>query len=56
MTNTLIRPAVRADLPRLTEIYNHYIIHTPVTFDTRPWTVEQRVPWFEQFAKTVDIA
>jgi phosphinothricin acetyltransferase len=52
MTNTLIRPAVRADLPRLTEIYNHYIIHTPVTFDTRPWTVEQRVPWFEQFAKT----
>ena len=23
-----IRPANRADLPRLTEIYNHYVIHT----------------------------
>jgi phosphinothricin acetyltransferase len=28
-----IRPANRADLPRLTEIYNYYVIHTPVTFD-----------------------
>ena len=24
-----IRPADRADLPRLTEIYNHYVVHTP---------------------------
>src|ERR1700758_352655 len=45
-----IRPASRADLPRLTEIYNHYIIHTPVTFDVEPYTVERRVVWFEQFA------
>jgi phosphinothricin acetyltransferase len=52
MTNTLIRPALRADLPRLTEIYNHYVIHTPITFDIRPWTAEERVPWFEQFAET----
>ncbi len=50
--NPLIRPALRTDLPRLTEIYNHYVIHTPVTFDTHPWTVEERVPWFEQFAAT----
>jgi phosphinothricin acetyltransferase len=46
----VIRPAVRADLPRLTEIYNHYVIHTPVTFDLEPYTVERRVAWFEQFA------
>jgi phosphinothricin acetyltransferase len=52
MTNTLIRPALRADLPRLTEIYNHYVILTPITFDIRPWTAEERVPWFEQFAET----
>jgi phosphinothricin acetyltransferase len=43
------RSATRGDLPRLTEIYNHYVIHTPITFDMKPWTVEQRVAWFEQF-------
>ena len=47
-----IRPASRADLPRLTEIYNHYVIHTPVTFDLEPYTVERRVAWFEQFSLT----
>ncbi|HET9166547.1 MAG TPA: GNAT family N-acetyltransferase, partial [Candidatus Angelobacter sp.] len=47
-----IRPANRADLPRLTEIYNHYVIHTPVTFDVEPYTVERRVAWLEQFALT----
>jgi len=45
-----IRPANRADLPRLTEIYNHYVIHTPVTFDVEPYTVERRGAWFDQFA------
>jgi phosphinothricin acetyltransferase len=44
-----IRGATRADLPRLTEIYNHYVIHTAVTFDIEPYTVERRVAWFEQF-------
>src|SRR5436309_751165 len=44
-----IRPASRDDLPRLTEIYNHYVIHTPITFDLEPYTVERRVAWFEQF-------
>jgi len=47
-----IRPADRADLPRLTEIYNHYVIHTPVTFDLEPYTVERRAAWFEQFSLT----
>lgn len=47
-----IRPARRSDLPRLTEIYNHYVIHTPVTFDLEPYTVERRTAWFEQFATT----
>jgi phosphinothricin acetyltransferase len=44
-----IRPAVRADLPRLTEIYNYYVVNTPVTFDIEPYTVEQRAAWFGQF-------
>jgi len=47
-----IRPARRSDLPRLTEIYNHYVIHTPVTFDLEPYTVERRTAWFEQFVTT----
>lgn len=44
-----IRPTTKVDLPRLTEIYNHYVIHTPVTFDIEPYTVERRAAWFEQF-------
>jgi phosphinothricin acetyltransferase len=44
-----IRPATRADVPRLTEIYNHYVIHTSVTFDVEPYTVERRELWFQQF-------
>jgi phosphinothricin acetyltransferase len=43
---------VRNDLPRLTEIYNQYVVHAPVTFDNEPYTVERRVQWFQQFANT----
>ena len=46
------RTATRTDIPRLTEIYNHYVIHTPVTFDLEPYTVERRMEWFAQFAPT----
>jgi phosphinothricin acetyltransferase len=45
-----IRPAVKPDLPRLTEIYNYYVVNTAVTFDIEPYTVERRTAWFEQFA------
>lgn len=51
MDEIRIRPAFAADLPRLTEIYNHYVIHTPVTFDLEPYTIEGRRPWFEQFSE-----
>jgi phosphinothricin acetyltransferase len=46
----LVRPATDADLPRLNEIYNHYIVNTPITFDIEPWTVEQRREWFTHYA------
>lgn len=52
MATLLIRPAVCDDLPRLTEIYNHYVIHSAVTFDLEPYTVERRMTWFAQFATT----
>ena len=44
-----IRAANREDLPRLTEIYNHYI-SMPTTFDTEPFTVDQRAEWFAHYA------
>jgi len=33
--------------PRLTEICNHYVTHTTVTFHVTPFTAEQRREWFD---------
>ncbi len=52
MAAVKIRPAVRDDLPRLTEIYNYYVINTPITFDIEPVTVESRVSWFNEHTGT----
>jgi phosphinothricin acetyltransferase len=52
MAEVLLRPAARADLARLTGIYNHYVVNTPVTFDVEPYTIEGRESWFAQFAAT----
>ncbi|MEV0368358.1 N-acetyltransferase family protein [Streptomyces sp. NPDC050636] len=41
----LVRAGVEADLPALTELYNHYIRETSITFDREPYTPEQRRPW-----------
>jgi phosphinothricin acetyltransferase len=49
MSEVRIRSAATADLLRLTEIYNHYVIHTSVTFDVEPYSVEKRSAWLEQF-------
>ena len=40
------------DLPALTEIYNHYVEHTHVTFDLEPFTVDERREWFGHYAET----
>jgi phosphinothricin acetyltransferase len=50
MTEIRIRPAEHQDLTRITAIYNHYVVNTPVTFDVEPYTVERRQPWFAQFS------
>lgn len=47
-----IRFAESADLNRLVEIYNHYVVETHVTFDTEPFAVAERIQWFNQFAET----
>ena len=51
MTPPVIRPARETDLPALTDIYNHYVIHTPITFDLLPFSIEQRRDWFEEHAR-----
>ena len=48
MSDMKIRPATRDDLPRLTEIYNYYVINTPITFDLVPVTADQRARWFHE--------
>lgn len=46
-----IRSGEESDLPRLLEIYNHYIEHTSITFDVEPKTLAERKVWFDAFSK-----
>jgi len=48
MNHVTTRPAVLSDLPRLAEIYNHYILNTPITFNTQPFSLEGFAGWFEE--------
>jgi phosphinothricin acetyltransferase len=52
MSEMRIRAAERADLARMTELYNYYVLNTPVTFDVEAYTVERREAWFAQFGVT----
>jgi phosphinothricin acetyltransferase len=52
MIDIQIRSAERRDLTRITEIYNHYVLNTPVTFDVDAYTVDGREAWFAQFNTT----
>ena len=47
--NVLIRAARSSDLPALTDIYNHYVVSSVVTFDLVTKSVEERREWFDQF-------
>ena len=51
MTDDLtIRSAVDADLTQLADLYNHYILTSPATFDTEPHTVETKRQWFANYS------
>jgi len=50
MSEMRIRTAERADLARITEIYNYYVLNTSVTFDVEAYTVARREAWFAQFS------
>ncbi len=47
-----VRSGVEGDLDALTAIYNHYVRETPITFDTAPFTPEERRPWLLPTLKT----
>ena len=40
------------DYARIVDIYNHYVLNSPATFDTQPFSLGERAPWFAQFAAT----
>ncbi len=44
-TEVQVRPGVESDLGALTDIYNHYVRETPITFDTAVFSPEERRPW-----------
>ncbi|NJN04050.1 MAG: N-acetyltransferase [Leptolyngbyaceae cyanobacterium SL_1_1] len=48
----LIRRPQATDIRPLTDLYNHYIRTTTITFDIEPFTLEQRAEWFHHYAKT----
>jgi phosphinothricin acetyltransferase len=45
-----IRPGIAGDVPDLTDLYNHYVLTSPATFDVEPLTVEARLEWFSHYS------
>jgi len=46
-----VRPAIRADLPAILEIYNEAVLNTTASYDYEPQTLEHRVAWFDDHVK-----
>ncbi|WP_369216465.1 GNAT family N-acetyltransferase [Streptomyces flavofungini] len=44
-TEVQVRPGVEADLEALTDLYNHYVRETAITFDTVVFSPEERRHW-----------
>lgn len=43
-----VRPAQARDLDAIVEVYNHYVVHTPVTFETAPVRATDRHEWYHE--------
>jgi len=48
MANYAVRAATLDDLQALTDIYNHYVVHTAITFDLQTFTAAARRGWFDE--------
>jgi len=45
-----VRPGREGDLAAVDAIYEHYILHTAITFDIERWSADRRRAWFERHA------
>lgn len=52
MDGVRIRHCAPGDYGTIVAIYNYYIENSHVTFDTRPYSIGDRVPWFAQFGES----
>lgn len=52
MSTHTVRSATLDDLEALTEIYNHYVIHSTITFDLHPFTTAERRLWFDDHCRS----
>jgi len=48
MESILLRDAGPDDLPRISEIYNHYVLHSTCTYQLEPETLADRQEWFAE--------
>ena len=51
MADYAVRSAMLEDLQALTDIYNHYVVNTAITFDLQTFTVATRRRWFDDHAE-----
>jgi phosphinothricin acetyltransferase len=49
MDQVAVRPGRDEDVPALTELYNHYVVNTAITFDIEPFTLAERADWFAHY-------
>jgi phosphinothricin acetyltransferase len=47
-----VRAGTSADLPALTDIYNHYVAHSHATFDLTPFSTTERAAWLDHYSST----
>ena len=47
-TDLILRPAARADLSAIADIYNHYVAHSTCTFATEPETTAYWKAWLDE--------
>ena len=47
MADYAVRAATLDDLEALTDIYNHYVVNTAITFDLRTFAAAERREWFD---------
>lgn len=52
MPDVTIRNAGPGDYERIVAIYNHYVLHSPATFDVRSYSLGERVSWLAGFGSS----